>query len=682
MLYRALVLSALTLAALTAAAQPVEVRSPDGRTQVTVDVDRNGAPRYSVRHDGVVVLAPAQLGLRFQSQPAFVEGFRITGSRVDEHDATWEQPWGERRFVRDHHRQLLVQFESTQPPSRRFDLRLRVFDDGLGFRYEVPRQPGYDAVNITDELTEFRLDEKQVDDITAWWIPGRRWNRYEYLYNTTPLAAVHMAHTPMTVRLPGGLHLSFHEAALVDYAAYVLDHRRPGTLRTSLTPWSDGIRVKTQTPFKTPWRTVQISPTAAGLLNSNLILNLNEPNVLGDVSWVEPGKYVGIWWAMHVNQRTWESGPRHGATTAETRRYIDFAAANGFDGVLVEGWNVGWDGDWFHNGKLFRFTEPYPDFDLQAVTDYARSKGVRLVGHHETSADVGNYEPQMPAAFALYESVGVRQVKTGYVADAGDVRRIDENGVEVHEWHDGQFQVGHHLRVLREAARHRISINTHEPVKDTGLRRTYPNWLSREGARGQEYNAWGNPVNPPEHVAILPFTRMLSGPMDYTPGIVDLDGYDPKHRVPHTLAKELSLYVVLYSPVQMAADLPENYARHPDALQFIRDVPTDWDESIALAGEVGDFVAIARKQRGQPDWYLGALTDENARTLKLPLAFLDPGTQYVAEIYRDGPLADWQARPYDMVVEQRRVTAGDTPELALATSGGAAIRLRAVRGTK
>jgi alpha-glucosidase len=277
--------------------------------------------------------------------------------------------------------------------------------------------------------------------------------------------------------------------------------------------------------------------------------------------------------------------------------------------------------------------------------------------------------------------MGVRQVKTGYVADAGDIRRLDANGVEVHEWHDGQFQVEHHLRVLREAARHRISINAHEPVKDTGLRRTYPNWLAREGARGQEYNAWGNPVNPPEHVAILPFTRMLSGPMDYTPGIVDLDGYDPKHRVPHTLAKELSLYVVLYSPVQMAADLPENYARRPDALQFIRDVPTDWDESIALAGEVGDFVAIARKQRGQPDWYLGALSDENARTLRLPLAFLEPGTQYVAEIYRDGPLADWQTRPYDMVVEQRRVTAADTLELALATSGGAAIRLRALRGT-
>jgi alpha-glucosidase len=672
------VLFALVLFAPMATAGPLDVRSPDGRIVVSVDVDRNGAPQYAVRHDGVAIMPAARLGLRFKSQPAFDDGFRITGSSTASHDATWEQPWGERRFVRDQHQELCVQFESVQPPRRRFDLRLRVFDDGFAFRYEVPAQPGYDAVDITEELTEFRLDEKRVDDITAWWIPGRRWNRYEYVYNTTPLAAVHMAHTPMTVRLPGDLHLSFHEAALVDYAAYVLDHRRPGVFRTSLTPWSDGIRVRTQTPFKTPWRTVQVSPTAAGLLNSSLILNLNEPNVLGDVSWVEPGKYVGIWWAMHIKQRTWGSGPQHGATTAETKRYIDFAADNGFDGVLVEGWNVGWDGDWFHNGKLFRFTEPYPDFDLKAVADYALSKGVRLVGHHETSADVGNYEPQMPAAFALYESVGVRQVKTGYVADAGDVRRLDGNDVEVHEWHDGQFQVGHHLRVLREAARHRISINTHEPVKDTGLRRTYPNWLTREGARGQEYNAWGTPVNPPEHVAILPYTRLLSGPMDYTPGIVDLDGYDRKHRVPHTLAKELSLYVVLYSPVQMAADLPENYARRPDALQFIRDVPTDWDESIALAGEVGDFVAIARKQRGHPDWYLGALTDENARTLRLPLAFLEPGARYVAEVYRDGPQADWKTRPYDLVVEQRDVTAADTLDLALATSGGAAIRFRRV----
>jgi alpha-glucosidase len=657
-----------------------EVNSPDGRIAVTVDVDEAGIPRYAVAYAGREIMPHGALGMRFQSQPAFDAGFRVAGSEKAAADATWEQPWGERRFVRDHHNELLVRFESAAGAARRFNLRVRVFDDGFGFRYEVPEQPGYGAVNVTDELTEFRVDDEDKA-ITAWWIPGRRWNRYEYLYKTGGLDQIEMAHTPMTLRLPSGVHLSFHEAALVDYAAYVLDHRRPGIFRTSLTPWSDGVRVKTKTPFRTPWRTVQVSPNAAGLLNSSLVLNLNEPNALGDVSWVEPGKYVGIWWAMHINQATWSSGPRHGATTAATKRYMDFAARNGFAGVLVEGWNVGWDGDWFFNGKQFRFTEPYPDFDLKAVTDYAREKGVRLIGHHETAADLGNYEPQMAAAFDLYESVGVRQVKTGYVGDAGDIRRIAENGVEVHEWHDGQFTVDHHIRLLKEAARRKISINSHEPVKDTGLRRTYPNWLSREGARGQEYNAWGSPVNPPEHVAMLPFTRMLAGPMDYTPGIFNLDGYDPqgRHRVQHTLAKELSLYVVLYSPVQMAADLPENYAKNPQAFQFIRDVPVDWDESIGLAGEVGDYVVMARKQRGSPDWYLGALTDEHARAVEVKLDFLDPKARYVAEIYRDGADASWDQRPYDLVVEKRPVTAADTLELKLATSGGAAIRFRHIR---
>ena len=651
-----------------------EVRSPDGRIVVTVDVDESGIPQYSASYQGAEIMPPGKLGMRFEAQPAFDAGFRVAGTATASHDETWEQPWGERRFVRDRHNELRVDFESAAGPTRKFSVRVRAFDDGFGFRYEVPEQSGYAAVNITDELTEFRLDEEQ--SITAWWIPGRRYNRYEYLYNTTGLDAIHLAHTPMTVRLPTGVHLSFHEAALVDYAAYVLDQRRDGVFRTNLTPWSDGARVKTQTPFKTPWRTVQVAPNAAKLLDSTLILNLNEPNRLGDVSWVEPGKYIGIWWAMHIKQATWASGPLHGATTAETKRYIDFAAKHGFAGVLVEGWNVGWDGDWFFNGKQFRFTEPYPDFDLKAVTDYARRKGVRLIGHHETAADLGNYEPQMPAAFDLYEKVGVRQIKTGYVADAGDIRRISENGVEVHEWHDGQYTVNHHERLLQEAARRKISINTHEPVKDTGLRRTYPNWLSREGARGQEYNAWGTPPNPPEHVAMLPFTRMLSGPMDYTPGIVALDGYDEKNRVQHTLAKELSLYVVLYSPVQMAADLPENYDKHPQAFQFIKDVPVDWDESVALAGEVGDFVAVARKQRGAPDWFVGALTDEHARQLTVKLDFLDPQARYVAEIYRDGPEADWKTRPYDLVVEQRPVTAADALDLRLAASGGAAIRIK------
>jgi alpha-glucosidase len=641
-----------------------------------VEAGERGVPQYSVSYRGVEVMRPGALGLRFRSQPAFDRDFRVAGSSTANHDSTWEQPWGERRFVRDRHNELVVRFESASGPARRFDLRLRVFDDGFGFRYEVPAQPGYDAIDITEELTEFRLDDDPKT--RAWWIPGRRWNRYEYLYHTSGLDEIQMAHTPMTVRLPTGVHLSFHEAALVDYAAYVLDQRRPGIFRTSLTPWSDGIRVKTRAPFKTPWRTVQVAPNAAALLDSALILNLNEPNVLGDVSWVEPGKYVGIWWAMHIEKATWESGPKHGATTAETKRYIDFAGANGFKGVLVEGWNVGWDGDWFHNGRQFRFTEPYPDFDLKAVAEYALSKGTRLVGHHETSADVGNYEAQMAAAFDLYESLGVRQVKTGYVGDAGDIRRPDQNGVVLNEWHDGQFMVDHHVRVLREAAKRKISINTHEPVKDTGLRRSYPNWLSREGARGQEYNAWGKPVNPPEHVAILPFTRMLAGPMDYTPGIVDLtfEGPGGKHRVPHTLAKELSLYVILYSPVQMAADLPENYAKQPVAFQFIKDVPTDWEESVALAGEVGDFVALARKERGADDWYLGALTDERARSLDLPLAFLAPGARYEAQIYRDGPEANWKTRPYDLVLEKRTVGAADTLRLKLAASGGAAVRLR------
>jgi alpha-glucosidase len=664
------------LLAVASGVHAADVRSPDGRISVTVDVSEAGIPQYAMSYQGVKVMPAGALGFRFNEQPAFDGGFRVAGSASATHDETWEQPWGERHFVRDRHNELLVHFESAAPPARRFDLRVRVFDDGFGFRYEVPQQPGYDTINITDELTEFRLENDPKTK--AWWIPGRRYNRYEYLYNTTGLDAIHMAHTPMTVRLPTGLHLSFHEAALVDYAAYVIDQRREGVFKTNLTPWSDGIRVKTHTPFKTPWRTVQVAPTAAALLDSTLILNLNEPNVLGDVSWVEPGKYIGIWWAMHIRKATWSSGPSHGATTANARRYIDFAAQNGFDGVLVEGWNVGWDGDWFFNGKQFRFTEPYPDFDLEGVAKYALSKGVRLVGHHETAADVGNYEPQMEAAFDLYESLGVRQVKTGYVADAGDIRRIDEHGIEKHEWHDGQFTVNHHIRVLQAAAKRKISINTHEPVKDTGLRRTYPNWLAREGARGQEYNAWGSPVNPPEHVAILPFTRMLGGPMDYTPGIVDLtfDGMDAKFRVKNTLAKEISLYVVLYSPVQMAADLPENYPKHPQAFQFIKDVPTDWEQSVALAGEVGDFVAIARKERGGEDWYVGALTDEQARTLTLRLDFLDPKSRYTAEIYRDGPQADWETRPYDLVVDERSVTAADVIELKLARSGGAAIRFR------
>jgi alpha-glucosidase len=398
---------------------------------------------------------------------------------------------------------------------------------------------------------------------------------------------------------------------------------------------------------------------------------------------VEPGKYLGIWWGMHIRENTWGSGPTHGATTENTKRYMDFAAEHGFDGVLVEGWNVGWDGDWFHNGDLFSFTEPYPDFDLAAISEHAGKLGVRLIGHHETSGNVSNYENQLQDALDLYERHGVRQIKTGYVADGGDIKRIDENGLAHFEWHDGQWMVNHYNRLLQEAAKRKISINTHEPIKDTGLRRTWPNWLSREGARGQEFNAWGVPPNPPEHTAILPFTRMLAGPMDFTPGIFNLtfQGPDSPQRVQTTLAKQLALYVVLYSPVQMAADLPRNYAARLDAFQFIRDVPADWERSVALAGEVGDFVAFARQRRGGEDWFLGALTDEEARSLELPLAFLgDDSAAWTAEIYRDGPEAHWRDNPYDIVIEQRTVRADQVLRLDLGAGGGAAVRLAPAPG--
>jgi alpha-glucosidase len=656
-------------------AELASVASPDGMNEFSVLIDHSGVPRYSVRRGGTVVVDESRLGLRFAAQAELGKGFRLASVERVVHDGTWEQPWGERRVVRDHHNELLLRFGDDA--GRRFDLRVRAFDDGIGFRYEVPAQAGFETVHIVDELTEFALPEGS----TAWWIPGRRYNRYEYLYRTTGLEEIETAHTPLTLRTPEGIHVSIHEAALTDYAAFVLDQRRDRVFQTNLTPWSDGIRVKTGAPFKTPWRTIQLADEAVGLLNSSLILNLNEPNALGDVSWVEPGKYVGIWWAMHIRKRTWGSGPIHGATTEETKRYMDFAAKYGFDGVLVEGWNIGWDGDWFHNGDLFRFAEPYPDFDIEAVADYGRSKGVRLIGHHETSGNVTNYANQMDAAFDLYESLGVRQVKTGYVADGGGIKRVDESGLAHYEWHDGQFTVGQYLRSVTEAAKRKISINTHEPVKDTGLRRTYPNWMTREGAKGQEFNAWGVPPNPPEHTAILPYTRMLSGPMDFTPGIFDLTpfGMESQHRVQTTLAKQLALYVTLYSPVQMAADLPENYEARPDALQFIVDVPADWEESVAVAGEVGDFVVFARRERGGPDWYLGAVTDEERRELELPLDFLDEGRDYTAQIYRDGYHAHWRTNPYAYEIESRTVSSDDILKLRLAPGGGAAIRFEAQR---
>jgi len=591
-------------------------------------------------------------------------------------DQRWEQPWGEQRVIPDRHTELRVTLSGADSKrTEPFDLTVRVFDEGFGFRYEFNQIAAARDVAIVDELTEFSL----AGDWDAWWYPARQSDRDEYLYHRGPLFEVNLAETPLTLQSPG-LYLSIHEAALVDFASMNLRRTAERTLKADLMPWSDGVLVRKRGPFVTPWRTVLIGETPMALADSRMELNLNEPALLRDTSWIHTGKYVGVWWEMHLNRSTWASGAQHGATNANVKGYIDFAAKYGFGGVLVEGWNRGWDGDWIANGKHFSFTESYPDFDLPQLSAYARERGVRLIGHNETAGAVENYERQLDAAMALYAANGVSVVKTGYVKPSGSIERTLEDGSVGHEWFAGQYRVNHELKVAEVAARNQISIVAHEPVKDTGLRRTWPNMLSREGARGQEFNAWGRPTNPPEHLTILPFTRLLAGPMDFTPGIFDITfgKSNVNERVQSTLATQLALYVLIYSPVQMAADLPENYEKRPEALQFIRDVPTDWEISRTLQGMIGDFVVIARQKRGAADWYLGATTDENARKLTIPLDFLERGKNYEAQIYRDGADADYLTNPTSLVIEKRRVSSKDRIEASLAAGGGLAVRFRAL----
>ena len=684
-------------------AETVTITSPNGNIIVQVNDDKEQV-EYSVSFKDQMVIEPSVLGLVFKEQASFTSNFKIDNTKTNTQRSEWQQPWGEQTVIKDHHNYASITLKNSQLPNHQankgwfselisptpatlnaqYTLEVKVFDDGIGFRYLVPKQDGFEHIELIKEATEFTI--ANAHDTTAYWIPARGWNRYEYTYNETPLSEAAHIHTPATFKTKNNVHLSIHEAALVDYAAMTLNQRRPGKYIADLTPWSDGVAVKSDNGLTSSWRTIQIAENAAELLNSHLILNLNEPNKLGDVSWVKPGKYVGIWWEMHINKSTWGSGEKHGATTQNTKYFMDFASEYGFDGVLVEGWNIGWDGDWFFNGDVFSFTENYDDFDINALSEYGNDKGAKLIGHHETSGNVTNYRNQMQDALDLYKKHGVEQIKTGYVADGGNIKRIDENGIVRKEWHDGQFMVNEYLFNVTEAAKRKISINTHEPIKDTGLRRTYPNWLSREGARGQEFNAWGNPPNPPEHLPMLAFTRMLSGPMDFTPGIFDMgfNGLEAdKNRPQTTLAKQLAAYVVLYSPIQMAADLPENYLAKRDAFQFILDVPTDWTKSIGLAGEVGDFVVMARQAKqterySGDDWFVGAVTNEDARTVDISLDFLDANKQYEAQIYRDGDNAHWETNPYEYVIETQQVTSKDKMTLKLAASGGTAIRFKAL----
>ena len=655
------------------------VASPDGTITVTVDVNGEGRPFYRIDKGGNAVFTESRLGFLLTDQDKLERRLAITGATRASHDETWEQPWGEQRFVRDHHNELTVCFEEDSDEKRRFGVTFRVFEDAVAFRYVFDDRSMGETLRVADELTEFNL----AQDGTAWWIPGGEWNRYEYLYNETPLAEVSTAHTPMTLRLADGTHLAFHEAALVDYAGMWL-RRVDGTrFRAVLAPSSRGAKVVREGAFTTPWRTIRIADGPAGLVESNLELNLNEPNKLGNVGYFEPAKYVGIWWGMIRGDWSWAQGPKHGATTERAKQYIDFAAANGFRGVLVEGWNVGWDGQWFGNGRDYSFTQAYPDFDFDEVTAYAASKGVHLIGHHETGGNIEVYERQLADSLDMYAAHGVDVVKTGYVADAGGIISCNADiaepcGDEVFEWHDGQRQVQHHLKVVTEAAKRGIAINPHEPVKDTGLRRTYPNWVSREGARGQEYNAWGAFANGTEHDPTLVYTRMLSGPMDYTPGVLGLVGNngDP---IASTLAKQLGLYLAIYSPIQMAADFVESLEAHPKELEFIRMVPADWAQSHLIAGEVADYAIFARKDRHSEDWYVGGVNDATERTVELRFDFLDDGQAYTARVWKDGPTATYETDArHDIAYDTLTIRRGHTYTVRLAPGGGLAMQLKPV----
>lgn len=674
---RSLLFFAAAAAAVPALAQPapapVTAASPDGALVLTVATDNDQRPTWSLSRKGQLLIAPSKLGFILTDRIGLQRGFAIESVERATGDATWELPWGERRYVRDRHQELLIRFRQNESwGGHLMNVRFRLFDDGIGFRYELPEQPGLTTANIADEITEFDI----APTGTAWWIPGGEWNRYEQVYQETPIEGVATAHTPMTIRLADGTHLAFHEAALVDYAGMWLKRAEGRKFRATLSPSSRGPRVVRDLPFATPWRTIRIADNAAGLVESDLELNLNEPNKLGDTSWFKPMKYVGIWWGMIRGDWSWAEGPKHGATTERTKATIDFAAKHKFGGVLVEGWNKGWNGNWFGHGDEYSFTEATPDFDLKGVTDYARKKGVQLIGHHETGGNIAVYEAQLDDAMKLYGQLGVGTVKTGYVADAGGIIAPgDAPGTTRMEWHDGQRQVQHHLNVVETAAKYKVAVNPHEPVKDTGLRRTYPNWVAREGARGMEYNAWGRFANGPEHEPTLVYTRMLSGPMDFTPGVLSLEGanHDP---LASTLAKQLGLYLAIYSPIQMAADFPETLAKFPRELDFISKVPADWAESKLIAGAVGDYAIFARKDRASADWYVGGVNDGTARTLDLAFDFLEPGKTYTATIYKDGEGATYltDAR-HRIAYETIKVKKGDVYKLWLAPGGGAAIRL-------
>ncbi len=695
----------LTLTLLNCSIQPEpKLQSPDENISVAFSLSEAGVPEYQIAYKDKSVILPSRMGFEIQDQIPLKDGFRIAEMNYRMEDETWAMPWGEQDSVRNQYNEMQIVLEETKAPNRKINVVFRAFNDGIGFRYEFPEQPNMKDILITDENTQFNL----TGDHKVWWQPGD-WDIYEHLYSATNFSEIdaiskqndpnlkasyipeNAVNTPVTMKTAEGIYLSFHEADLTDYAGMTLKVDASNNSMMSELVGSErlGGKAAISAPFNTPWRTIQIADRAGDLIESKMVLNLNEPNAIGDVSYFTPMKYVGIWWEMHLGKSTWdmegsqsmntftntgEIRTNHGATTENAMRYIDFAAANGIKGLLVEGWNTGWD-KWINTDDregVFDFMTPYADYDFEKVMAYAREKGVEVIMHHETSAAPLTYEKQMDVAYKFMKDNGMNSVKTGYVG------KIIPKG----EYHHGQWMVRHYHKVLEEAAKMKIAINAHEPIKATGKRRTYPNAIAREGLRGQEFNAWaadgGNPAN---HLPTIAFTRMLSGPIDFTPGIFNIkfDEYKPDNQVSTTLAHQLALYVVIYSPIQMLADLPEHYTEngkpHP-ALQFIRDVGVDWSVSNVLEGEVGEYVTIARKERGSGNWFVGGITDEEGRTETISLDFLEPGKTYEAILYEDGTDAHWDTNPRAYAIRSMDVTSTDTVEVVLAPGGGFALSLK------
>ena len=676
------------------------ITSPDGELSLTFSLNE-GTPTYKVDYKGAPVILESRLGFYLNGAEDLLDGFTILGSEQSTFDETWETVWGEETAIRNHYNELLVHLEQ-KATARKMDIRIRLFDDGYGLRYEFPRQEGLTYFTVKEERTEFAL----TGDHRAFWMPGD-YDTQEYDYFDSRLsemgaiAANHVSgnasttrfsdwgvQTALTMKSDEGIYITLHEAALVDYSCMHLLYNPETKVFTSwLTPDAIGNKAYMQTPAKTPWRTAVITDDARELLASRLTLNLNEPCALEDTSWIKPVKYMGVWWELITNKNTWayanegnvkldlvdfaalKPNGTHGATNENVKRYIDFASKYGFDQLLVEGWNIGWE-DWFgqHKDYVFDFVTPYPDFDLPELQKYANERGMRLMMHHETSASIRNYERHMDKAYQFMVDNGYNSVKSGYVGN------IFPRG----EYHYGQLMNNHYLYAIKKAAEYKIMVNAHEAVRPTGLCRTYPNLIGNESARGTEYQSFGG--NHPHHVTILPFTRLQGGPMDYTPGIfrMDISSFVPGHnsKVLSTLANQLALYVTLYSPLQMAADMPEHYEQYIDAFQFIVDVPVEWSESRYLAAEPGDYVVIARKDKNSESWYVGGVSDDNARTMPLSFDFLDEGKEYVATVYADAKDADYATNPEAYVIYSGKVTAKSVTEIAMARGGGFAISIR------